>query len=282
MGQRYALDNNSIKKSIKEKQRLYKSYKFNHSAENEKLYKRYNNQLGTYIRQCEVNYYKDLFNDKKNSIKRLWTNLGHLLNPNKYSNSSGAIDKLLIDGKEIKDNIEIADTLNNYFANIGGNLSGNIPSIKRSFKDYLRNPTPASIFLRPMNLVKVGREIDRLKNKISTLNKLKIDVIKFVKNKIIEGLTIIINLSILEGKVPDLLKVAKIIPVYKNDDNCSPSNYRPISLLSIFDKILEKTIYLRLKQFLEKHNILYKYQLGFRENHSTSHALTDLVEYIYK
>ena len=74
----------ALKKNIQEKQRLYESYKFNHSAENEKLYKTYNNQLRTRIRQCEVNYYKDLFNDKKNSIKRLWTNLAHLLNPNKH------------------------------------------------------------------------------------------------------------------------------------------------------------------------------------------------------
>ena len=189
---------------------------------------------------------------------------------------------MLIDGKEIKDNNEIADTLNNYFADIGENLSDNIPLIKKLFKDYLKNATPASIFLRPPNLVEVGRKIDKVKIKKSTLDKFKIDVIKFVKNKIIEGLTIIINLSILEGKVPDLLNVAKIIPGYKNGNTCSPSNYRPISLLSIFDKILEKTIYLRLKQFLDKHNILYKYQFGFRENHSTSHALTDLVEYIYK
>ena len=104
-----------------------------------------------------------------------------------------------------------------------------------------------------------------------------------MNNEIIEGLTIIINLSIVEGKVSDLLKVAKIIPVYKNGDTYSPSNYRPIPLLSIFDKILEKTIYLRLKQVLDKHNILFKnINFGFRENQSPSHALIDLVEYIYK
>ena len=68
----------ALRKSVQEKQRLYRSYKFNHSVENQKLYKRYNNQLKTQIRQCEVNYYKDLFDDKKNRIKRLWTNLGHL------------------------------------------------------------------------------------------------------------------------------------------------------------------------------------------------------------
>ena len=70
--------------------------------------------------------------------------------------------------------------------------------------------------------------------------------------------------------------------MYKKDDAFLPSNYRPISLLSIFDKLLEKIICVRLKQFLKKHNILYKYQFEFRENHSTSHALIDVVEYIYK
>ena len=178
----------ALKKSVQEEQQLYKSYKFNHSAENEKLYKRYNNQLRTHIRQCEENYYKDLFNDKKNSIKRLWTNLGHLLNPIKHSNNSRAIDKLLIDDKKIKDDNEIADTLNDYFADVGKNLSDNISSIKRSFKDYryLKSPAPASIFLRPTNLAEVGSEIDKLKSKTSTLGKFKIDVIKFVKNEIIE------------------------------------------------------------------------------------------------
>ena len=94
-------------------------------------------------------------------------------------------------------------------------------------------------------------------------------MIKFLENQIIERFTIIINLSILEGKVPDILKVTKIIQVHKNGDTCSPSNYRPISLLStsIFDKMLEKTITQDSNIIVDKHNILYKYQFGFRENH---------------
>ena len=121
-----------------------------------------------------------------------------------------------------------------------------------------------------------------MKNNKSGIDIFRINLIKCVKNEIVQGLTMIINKSISEGIVPDLLKTAKIIPVYKKDDAFLPSNYRPISLPSIFDKRLEKIICVRLKQFLTKHNILYKYQFGFRENHSTSHALIDVVEYIYK
>ena len=155
---------------------------------------------------------------------------------------------MLIDGKEIKDNKEIANTLNDYFADIEKYLSDNIPLTEKSFKDYLKHPTPASIFLRPTNFVEAGREIDKLKSKNPFSTNCKIDVITFVKSEIIEGLTIIVNLSILEGKVQDLLKVVKIIPVYRNGDSCSPSNYRLISLLTIFDKILEK-------QFTQDSNI---------------------------
>ena len=92
----------------------------------------------------------------------------------------------------------------------------------------------------------------------------------------------ITNKSISEGIIPDLLKTTKIIPVYKKDDVFLPSNYRPLFLLSIFHKLLEKIICVRLKQFLRKHNILHKYQFGFRENHSISHALIDVAEYINK
>ena len=77
-----------------------------------------------------------------------------------------------------------------------------------------------------------------MKNNKSGLDIFRINLIKYVKNEIVQGLTIIIDKSISEGIVPDLLKIAKIIPVYKKDDAFLPSDYRPISLLSIFDKLL--------------------------------------------
>ena len=85
------------------------------------------------------------------------------------------------------------------------------------------------------------------------------------------------------GIFPEMLKTAKVISIFKKGDDFIPGNYRPISLLSVFDKLLEKIIYRRLKSFLDKFKILYKYQFGFRTNHSTSHghALIDITEYIY-
>ena len=139
--------------------------------------------------------------------------------------------------------------MNEYFAIVGQNLSNNVSEVSGSYKDYLKNPVTASVFLKPTDIIEVGTQISKMKNNKSGLDIFRINLIKYVKNEIVEGLTMIINKSISEGIAPDLLKIAKIIPVYKKDDAFLPSNYRPISLLSIIDKKI-KIICVRLKQFL--------------------------------
>ena len=94
------------------------------------------------------------------------------------------------------------------------------------------------------------------------------------------SLTMLINKSIEYGTYPSKLKLAKVIPIYKSGDESDPSNYRPISLLSIFNRIFEKMMYNRLKSFIEKCNILLYSQYGFREKRSTEHAILDIINEI--
>jgi len=86
--------------------------------------------------------------------------------------------------------------------------------------------------------------------------------------------------SVQTGKYPSKLKHAKLIPTYKGDDETDPSNYRPISLLSVFNRIFEKIMYNRLKSYIEDNELLYKAQYGFRETFSTQHAILDIVSTI--
>ena len=83
------------------------------------------------------------------------------------------------------------------------------------------------------------------------------------------------------GNFSSLLKIAKVIPLFKSGSKYEAQNYRPISLLSSLSKVLEKLIKERLVKFLHKHKTIFKHQYGFRENHSTTHALIDILTACY-
>ena len=86
--------------------------------------------------------------------------------------------------------------------------------------------------------------------------------------------------SLQTGIFPDGMKTARVIPLFKNGNINDFTNYRPISLLSQFSKILEKIFHKRMMSFIEEKNILYESQYGFRKNMSTSLAMLELVENI--
>ena len=93
-------------------------------------------------------------------------------------------------------------------------------------------------------------------------------------------LTEIFNLSISSGVVPEKLKIAKVVPVYKKDDVDKFSNYRPVSLLPCFSKILERLVFIQCVKYIDEHEILNDKQFGFRPNHSTYMAILQFVDKI--
>ena len=90
------------------------------------------------------------------------------------------------------------------------------------------------------------------------------------------------NLSIKLGSFPDSCKIAKLKPLFKKGSKTNPSNYRPISLLPLISKIIEKLIHEQTSSFLSNNELLYNYQSGFRKNHSTDSCLTLLHDKILK
>ena len=81
-----------------------------------------------------------------------------------------------------------------------------------------------------------------------------------------------------EGKFITAFKKAKVIPVFKKGRHKDVANYRPISLLSVMSKILEKIMYVQVISFLNQQNFFNNFQFGFRKNHSTSHACSLMIE----
>ena len=99
------------------------------------------------------------------------------------------------------------------------------------------------------------------------------EILKQVIPNIVKPLTYICNKSFLEGCFPDSMKISRIVPIFKAGDKSSLNNYRPISILPQFSKVLERLLENRLLSFVEKNNVLNDNQYGFRRNRSTTIAL---------
>ena len=107
-------------------------------------------------------------------------------------------------------------------------------------------------------------------------------IVKMTSSLLIKPLLHICNLSILHGVFPTELKIAKVIPLFKGGDNMQLVNYRPVSILPVFSKLLERLMLDRLLTFIDEIEPLYYLQFGFRKDHSTSLALMFLVDKIRK
>ncbi len=120
--------------------------------------------------------------------------------------------------------------------------------------------------------------ITNLPNKNSCgFDGLSTTILKSIKDIIIiKPLTLIINHILDTGVFPANLKIAKMIPIFKKDDRTVFNNYRPISLLPIIFKVIEKVISDQLNEFFVKHKLLFDHQYGFRSGHSTEHAALEL------
>ena len=141
----------------------------------------------------------------------------------------------------------------------------------------MKNPVE-SFYCRLINTEEVSKIIETLdKKKTEDIYKIPIRIVKDLGEYISKPLAHIFNASFTQGIFPDKLKLAKIIPLYKGGDQSTLKNFRPISILPIFDKILEKLMHVRLNSFIKKHKILNNAQYGFQKHKSTSLALIDLL-----
>ena len=148
---------------------------------------------------------------------------------------------------EITDPVAIANTFNNYFANIGGNLASSIPSASKTANEFMPPPICDSLFLCPVTANEIQLEIAKLQiGKTVGPSSIPISILKILKSELAGPLQVIFNTSFLTGIVPDKFKLPRVIPVFKKGSQTNLSNYRPISLLSVFNKLLEKLMFNRL------------------------------------
>src|SRR5271156_6923652 len=141
----------------------------------------------------------------------------------------------------------------------------------------MKECNPKSIFCEAVTALELTNLINSLDVKKSCgPDNISVQLVRDNCCVLLQPLLYIFNLSLEQGVVPDLMKLAKVTPLFKKGDHGVTSNYRPISLLSVFGKLLEKLVHKRVYNFLNKCNVLYDLQFGFRKQHSTTLALVDV------
>ena len=275
-----------ILRSLKQKEKLYihmlKAKNTPSFSVKEQKYKRYNSVYNKCVKAAKNIHWKNTFETTKHDMKKTWENINKLINRNsKHISQSNSFSD---DKQEYNTPTEIANGFNKYFTNIGPSLSKNIPSSHIKAVDFLSNRTTLnSLYLYPATPPEIAKIIKLMKPKTSTgHDNISPKVLKSIDDTIALPLTHIANLSMSTGIFPNRMKIAKVITIYKSDDTTLFKNYRPISILPTFSKILERLVYNRLYKFLKTHSLLSNSQYGFIKNLSTEQAILELQDSVVK
>ena len=262
----------------RKKDRLYKHFLKTKTHCAKKKYQKIRNFYFHLINNKKKTFIQNKLKSHTNNIKKTWQVLNNLMGRNLFKLQTTS---LLHKNKTLTDNIEIANAFNEHFSNAAVKLAKNLPNSNSHFSNYLKSSNLSSIYLFPTSFLELKRLIAEIKPKLSTgFDQIPPVVLRYLSDDALHALSYIFNLSLLQGKFPDAFKKTKIVPIFKKGDSKNLSNYRPISLLSSFSKLLEKIMYKRLYNFLKCYNILNAEQFGFRPGHATSHATTLVISNI--
>lgn len=263
-------------KSIKYKNYLYILSRKNPSQSNTERYKTYKSNLNRLLKITERDHYKSLLFRYKNNSYQKSLELKEVINTKRKK----TYNKLLVNNELTDDKNLIANGFNNFFINVGQNLSKSIPKTSICPITYLKGNFVNSIFLREIDENELINIIHKLNDCSAGYDGILTSIFRNSYHSCINPLIHIINKSLTQGIFPHQLKKASVTPIFKSKDPSLFSNYRPISVLPVFSKIFEKVIYNRFLSFLNENNILYKLQFGFRNSYNTSLALVYLVDKI--
>ena len=269
-----------IQNLIKIRDRLFQRKK--RQPENEhvrEIYNRVRNRVSRQLDKSKKEHYEAYFDEMNNNIKKTWEGIRKIVNVKKSTKFT--ISHLNINGKIVDEPADIANNFNNFFVNVGPQTERTVPKVPtKTPEQFLKDRNQFQFIIAHISVEEITDIIAALPKKSIGPHSIPINFLKIVADLVAIPLCRIINLSFSQGIFPELLKVSKVIALFKSGSTEEVNNYRPISLLPIFDKIMEKIMHKQLYDFLERHKILFKNQFGFRKKCSTAHSLIEITEKI--
>lgn len=246
-------------------------------------YKRYQNFFVSLLRKLRIEYERKELDKNKGNPRMLWKSVKSVCS----LSTKTQVPTELLSLQNSVDSRNSLDLCNDHFSTVGQRLANQILSDINQTQDDLakivsaENTLTESFFMGPTDHEEVEKLIIGLQNgKAPGIDGLTNTLIKHIKDEIVIPLTHIYNQSFSDGIFPDAWKVATVSPIHKNGPKNCIGNYRPISLLTTFSKLLEKLVNNRLTSFFESRNIISARQFGFQKGKCTEDAVSLLTSIV--
>jgi hypothetical protein len=275
-----------ILESIRKRDKLFHEFKKSRKVAIYSEFKKIRNKTQKMVHSAKSNYFSSKVEENKNKPKKLWESL-KALGPSNKSKAKTSNIGLNIDGNICFDKPKVAEKFNMFFTSVASALVEKLPTGtgeygEKFIREYYKNSVPEGGFILQLvteeDITKMLLNINM--GKATGLDNLPAKFLKDGSRFLAPPITHIINLTLHHGKIPQDIKDARVVPLYKKSDKTEPGNYRPVSVLTIVSKILERAVYDQVESYLKNNNLLYKLQSGFRSCFSTDTCLMYLTDYI--
>lgn len=263
---------NDIRKLIKKKRKLLRQSR--RGIITRRSYSYFRNMLNYVIKLYKQIYYCTKINSCSGDAKQTWKVLNNMIKRKVKSPSPD----IAVNGVKLSDG-DSAEVFNGYFTSVAGDLVGRLPQPLNG-PSILIEPVERSCYFYPVDCSEIDDLIQSFKSDHCSKDNFQPFLLSTISVFIVPVLTSIFNLCFSTGIYPNILKTARVVPIFKQGDSSDVSNYRPISTLSIFNKMLETVIHKRLHAYFSSINVMSDRQFGFRRGFSTTQAVTSLIDYI--
>lgn len=264
---------NDVIALIKRKNYWYKKHMNNiTNKHNKKNYKFWLNKLTNLKRKKKNMYYEKEFSNHVSDQKKTWKTVIDIINDGKCNQKqNNFLDKNMSNEQKI----DKLNSFNKFYCEIGKKLADNI----RDNNIYtVKNRTSSRFEFNNITNEETIKIITNLNNtNLMGPDDIQTNVIKNNKKELAPYISSIINTSFNTAEVPDQMKVSKVVPIYKKGNIEDMNSFRPISISSIFSKIIETHVNHLITDYLRENNLMSCRQYGFRQNSNTTSALFDVV-----
>ena len=278
----YRLDwmTNELIEQVKDRDYFYRKAKTTGDKDYWNIAKYLRNVTNSRIRQAKREFVLAELRQYQNDAKKFWKVIKEVV-PSGKKAANG--DILLKNEGNYLDKEEVAHFINDYFINVGNVDMPNreLPaeeSLIRAEESEHDNEVFGLGYIREADVYKTVKEINVSKS--SGLEGVSSFIIKEAFQVLIQEVTFLMNLSTSTSVFPAAWKEALVIPIPKTGNLTQVKNYRPISLLPLPGKILEKLVHGQLSMHLEQRHLLSENQHGFRKQHSTIHSIAQFTNYV--